>query len=245
MSKKQQTLADFGSTGQQTLAGVGEGEWPTFRDYGATMDDPIPRFDRPGAVANPSTMSLEGTGLAPSDFELVAGQWSQFSAQERGYHPDDEHRPDRLDQTSEAHERAERARDDYNGAESARETHNGEPVATDGGEYPARALSWEDLNAGDQLAIDGERETFTVLKQFREPTGHSVIGAKLLDGDLNVWEFREVRAGGTWYDLRPDDDNAPVRPVPGDRERIQDWERVGHDVTPVEQFERKVFETRG
>lgn len=112
------------------------------------------------------------------------------------------------------------------------------------------AREWENRAqkaAADKLrehfdAIDGEREAFTVLKQFREPTGHSVIGVKLLDEDLTVWEFREVRADGIWYDLRPDDDNAPVRRVPGDRERIQDWERVGHDMSLVEKYESELFE---
>lgn len=107
MSHQQQKLADFGGAGQQTLAGVDGGEWPTFRDYGATMDKTIPPYDRPGSVADPSTMDLDGTGLAPSDWDLVAGQWSQFSASERGYHPDDEHRPDQLEKTWKVHAWAE------------------------------------------------------------------------------------------------------------------------------------------
>jgi len=35
---------------------------------------------------------LRGTGLAPSDFELLNGQISMDLADKKGFHPDDQHR---------------------------------------------------------------------------------------------------------------------------------------------------------
>jgi hypothetical protein len=39
---------------------------------------------------------LEGTGLAPSDFELLNGMITYQAAWDKGFHPDDQHREDQI-----------------------------------------------------------------------------------------------------------------------------------------------------
>lgn len=107
MSQNQQKLADFGSNGQQTLSGIDRGEWPYFCEYGATMDKDVPYPDNLFEWRHGASMDLEGTGLAPGDFGLLAAKSTPTVAVRRGYHPDDEHRPSRLEQTEAMHRQAE------------------------------------------------------------------------------------------------------------------------------------------
>lgn len=40
---------------------------------------------------------LKGTGLCPSDFEILNGIISPEIAREKGYHPDDQHREEQME----------------------------------------------------------------------------------------------------------------------------------------------------
>lgn len=95
-----------------------------------------------------------------------------------------------------------------------------------------------EMESGTQLTLDRYKGTWTVVGPTYEPTGNSVVGVRLLDEDLNQYELRTVPAGG--FDLRPEDDNAPVRAVP-ERDQVMDVEVIGHDKTPLKNFERQMW----
>lgn len=46
-------------------------------------------------------IELVGTGLAPSDFELINAQITPSMAREKGYHPDDQHREHQMERHDE------------------------------------------------------------------------------------------------------------------------------------------------
>lgn len=62
------------------------GDWPAVDSWGPTSTHPVPEW-----VFN-RALGIEGTALAPSDFELVNGY---YVSPEQDFHPDDQHRPDR------------------------------------------------------------------------------------------------------------------------------------------------------
>lgn len=116
-----------------------------------------------------------------------------------------------------------------------------EPVATDGGVAANHVEHITELSAGDTFMLDGRREEFTVMKPKYEPTGHSKVGVMALDDDLNVYEIRIVDVGEKFLDVRPDDDNSPVRMVPDEHKRVQDFAVTGHDMTRLEQWQQQRY----
>lgn len=92
-------------------------------DYGPTMRRPIPDAERARLRDAPEVpidvRALAGTGLAPSDFEIINGRCSPSTARELGYHPDDEHRerhyPDAEEAAIAADLAEQRAHDDGGG----------------------------------------------------------------------------------------------------------------------------------
>ena len=68
-----------------------------FDEYGPTMNRPVPMEEMetlPGTTID--ARELAGTALAPTDFELVNARYSAERATAKGYHPDDQHRPERV-----------------------------------------------------------------------------------------------------------------------------------------------------
>lgn len=70
-------------------------DWPPVgRDeWGPTMRRPVPDRERARLKHAPGEpidkRELVGTGLAPSDFEIISGVCSPNTAREWGFHPDD------------------------------------------------------------------------------------------------------------------------------------------------------------
>jgi hypothetical protein len=92
-----------------------------------------------------------------------------------------------------------------------------------------------ELDRGDQVVLDGRRETFTVVSYTYGPGGNE-LAVKAVDGKLNEYELRPIN--NEFIDVRGDDAPA-IGVIDGSRPR--DFEHVGHDMEPIERLHRQVW----
>jgi len=100
-----------------------------------------------------------------------------------------------------------------------------------------------DLDQGDQVIVDGIDTKLTIFQKVYTGT-MTHVGWKVIDEDLNLHKLRYVSADGGFIQYVRDGDTQPVYHV-GNPDRIDDFEVVGNDTRPVEQYVAKIRERRG
>ena len=246
---KQASFADFAESSGTDPFG--------FEDYGPTSRRPTPEAELAALYESGGVMvdrrAIPDSGLSLSDIT----DWPYINREESN--PDEREHFEEIMSTIDD-PRDDDSTDDDGGidAEAYAKANVGrvapiEPHGDDHGRGTTRAVAdggeveagrdlhdVNDLETGDEIVVDCYDELLTVLKPLYEPTGHSRIGVKVLDTDLNVHELRLVKAGDTFLDLRPDDDNSAVRFV-RERRRIKDFSVVGHNQDRLDRFEKKLL----
>jgi len=91
-----------------------------------------------------------------------------------------------------------------------------------------------DLDQGDQIILDQIEGRFTLLRE--EHTGALThVGWTVLDEDLNTHMVRYADAAGGFLQFVPDGDTPAVINVDNPC-RSDDFEVVGHDRQPIEEY---------